>query len=80
MPLQYLLHARPNGPWRAIFVETIAIIGGGFSGTMTAVNLARESRRALRVYLINSGHPTGRGVAYGTRRAEHLLNVAARKT
>ncbi len=45
---------------------------------MTAVNLARLSTRPLRVYLINGGHPVGRGVAYGTKRAEHLLNVAAR--
>jgi uncharacterized NAD(P)/FAD-binding protein YdhS len=59
-------------------VETIAIIGGGFSGTMTAVNLARLGTRPLRVCLINSGHPAGRGVAYGTKRPEHLLNVAAR--
>lgn len=68
----------PAKPGRANFVETIAIIGGGFSGTMTAVNLARLSTRPLRVCLINSGHPTGRGVAYGTKRGEHLLNVAAR--
>ena len=59
-------------------METIAIIGGGFSGTMTAVNLARLGTRPLRVCLINSGHPAGRGVAYGTKRPEHLLNVAAR--
>jgi uncharacterized NAD(P)/FAD-binding protein YdhS len=59
-------------------VERIAIIGGGFSGTMTAVNLARLGTRPLRVSLINSGHPAGRGVAYGTTRAEHLLNVVAR--
>lgn len=45
---------------------------------MTAVNLARLATRPLRVYLINSGRPVGRGVAYGTRRPEHLLNVAAR--
>src|SRR5262245_20532342 len=45
---------------------------------MTAVNLARLGTRPLRVCLINSGHPAGRGVAYGTKRAEHLLNVAAR--
>jgi uncharacterized NAD(P)/FAD-binding protein YdhS len=45
---------------------------------MTAVNLARLCDRPLRVCLINSGHPAGRGVAYGTRRVEHLLNVAAR--
>lgn len=59
-------------------VDTIAIVGGGFSGTMTAVNLARLGTHPLRVCVVNSGHPAGRGVAYGTRRPEHLLNVAAR--
>lgn len=58
--------------------EHVAIVGGGFSGVMTAVNLARLSHRELRVTLINTLRPTGRGVAYGTRRIEHLLNVAAR--
>jgi uncharacterized NAD(P)/FAD-binding protein YdhS len=57
---------------------TIAIIGGGFSGTMSAVNLARMSESPLRVCLINRGFPLGRGVAYSTQRPEHLLNVAAR--
>jgi len=58
--------------------KTVAIIGGGFSGTMAAVNLARLSKSPLRVELINCEHPLGRGVAYGTSRNEHLLNVAAR--
>lgn len=56
----------------------IAIIGGGFSGTMAAVNLARLSESPLRITLVNHGYPSGRGIAYGTRRPEHLLNVAAR--
>ncbi|MCH8149132.1 MAG: FAD/NAD(P)-binding protein [Planctomycetes bacterium] len=56
----------------------MAIIGGGFSGTMAAVNLARLSRGPLSIQLINDKHPLGRGVAYGTPRPEHLLNVAAR--
>ncbi len=56
----------------------IVIIGGGFSGTMAAVNLARLSGSPLRVTLVNHALPSGRGVAYGTRRPEHLLNVAAR--
>jgi len=59
-------------------VRTIAIIGGGFSGTLTAVNLARLGVEPLRVLLCNSRHPLGRGVAYGTNQPEHLLNVAAR--
>ena len=53
----------------------IAIVGGGFSGLMTAVNLARLSTRPLQVTVINCRRPAGRGVAYGTRRPEHLLNV-----
>src|SRR5208337_1710612 len=58
--------------------ETIAIIGGGFSGVMKCVNLARLSRHPLQVTLINQHRPKGRGVAFGSRRMEHLLNVAAR--
>ena len=59
-------------------MRTIGIVGGGFSGTMAAVNLARFSNEALRVVVINSKRPFGRGTAYGTMRIEHLLNVAAR--
>lgn len=59
-------------------MKTIVIIGGGFSGTMTAVNLARFARQPARVVIVNYRRPLGRGTAYGTRRPEHLLNVAAR--
>jgi uncharacterized NAD(P)/FAD-binding protein YdhS len=59
-------------------MNTVAIIGGGFSGTMTAVNLARFADQPLRVVVINGRRPFGRGTAYGTNRSEHLLNVAAR--
>jgi uncharacterized NAD(P)/FAD-binding protein YdhS len=58
--------------------ESIAIVGGGFSGIMTAVNLVRLSKRPLQLTVINCRRPTGRGIAYSTRRPEHLLNVAAR--
>jgi uncharacterized NAD(P)/FAD-binding protein YdhS len=58
--------------------EAVVIIGGGFSGVMTGVNLARLARRPLHLTLINQHRPLGRGLAYGTRRPEHLLNVAAR--
>lgn len=59
-------------------MKTVVIVGGGFSGTIAAVNLARFCEGTLRVRLVNHGYPLGRGVAYGTRRPEHLLNVAAR--
>ncbi|WP_234788856.1 FAD/NAD(P)-binding protein [Mycolicibacterium iranicum] len=56
----------------------IAVVGGGFSGAMTAVNVARISERPLHVVVINNRGSVGRGVAYGLRRPEYLLNVAAR--
>jgi uncharacterized NAD(P)/FAD-binding protein YdhS len=59
-------------------VKTVAIIGGGFCGTAAAVNLARLAKDPLRIVLINHGSPLGRGVAYGTKQSEHLLNVPAR--
>jgi uncharacterized NAD(P)/FAD-binding protein YdhS len=59
-------------------VNTVLIAGAGFCGTLSAVNLARLSSRRLRVILVNSRYPLARGVAYGTRRPEHLLNVVAR--
>lgn len=45
---------------------------------MTAVNIARLSEHPLHVTVINERRPVGRGVAYGLRRPEYLLNVAAR--
>jgi uncharacterized NAD(P)/FAD-binding protein YdhS len=59
-------------------VTRVAIVGGGFSGLMAAVNLARLSKRPLSLTLINCARPMGRGIAYSTARPEHLLNVAAR--
>jgi rhamnogalacturonan endolyase len=60
-------------------VKTVVIIGGGFCGTLTAVNLARLSTDPLRIVLVNNQYPLGRGIAYGTLRPEHLLNVVACK-
>jgi uncharacterized NAD(P)/FAD-binding protein YdhS len=56
----------------------IVVVGGGFSGAMSAVNVARLSEEPLQVTIVNDGHPVGRGVAYGLRRPEYVLNVAAR--
>ena len=56
----------------------VAILGGGFSGVLTAVNLVRLGADPASLTLVNASRPAARGVAYGTRRPEHLLNVAAR--
>ncbi|WP_246087918.1 FAD/NAD(P)-binding protein [Nocardioides albertanoniae] len=53
---------------------TVAIIGGGASGTLTAVNLLR---RGASVRLFESRGEAGRGVAYSTTDERHLLNVRA---
>ncbi len=45
---------------------------------MSAVNIARLSEEPLHITVINDERPVGRGVAYGLRRPEYLLNVAAR--
>src|SRR5580658_7645167 len=58
--------------------RTIAIIGGGFSGTVLAVNLLRHaSTEPTRVVLIERRAEIGRGVAYQSDWYPHLLNVPA---
>jgi uncharacterized NAD(P)/FAD-binding protein YdhS len=56
----------------------VVVVGGGFSGTMTAVNLARLAEDPIDVTVVNDRTPPSRGVAYRRRRPEYLLNVAAR--
>ena len=52
----------------------VAIIGGGFSGTMAAAQLAR---RGIRSVLIEGNGRMGRGVAYSTLEPAHVINVRA---
>jgi len=56
---------------------TIAIIGGGFTGTTLAARLLHRPTPSLLVVLIERNPVFGRGVAYGTRCPGHLLNVPA---
>lgn len=59
---------------------TIAIVGSGFSGVMTAIHLLRgPSPRPVRVLMVNRSGVMARGVAYGTNSPAHLLNVPAGK-
>src|SRR5258705_258586 len=52
----------------------VAIVGGGFSGTILAAQLAR---RGVSSVLIDGSGRMGRGVAYSTREPAHLLHVRA---
>ena len=53
----------------------IAVVGAGFSGTLLAVNLLRHGARVVLVE--REEGRLARGLAFGTRRPEHLLNVRA---
>ena len=55
----------------------VAVIGGGFSGSMVSAQLARHGRMDLSVCMFDE-REAGRGAAYGTRHREHLLNTRAR--
>ena len=52
----------------------VAIVGGGFSGTMVAAQLARKGVDAV---LIDGSGRAGQGVAYSTSDAAHVLNIQA---
>jgi uncharacterized NAD(P)/FAD-binding protein YdhS len=56
-------------------MRTIAIVGGGFSGTMTAVHLMQRADQPLNIIIINNRFPLIKGIAYATPYPEHLLNV-----
>lgn len=45
--------------------EHVVIIGGGFSGALTAIHLARNcTPNSLRITLVNPTPDIGRGLAY----------------
>src|SRR5260370_34791830 len=59
-------------------ITTIAIIGGGVSGTLTAFHLVRQGTPA-RVILIDQRPGFGLGLAFSTPSLRPLLNVPAGK-
>ena len=55
----------------------IAVVGAGFSGSMAALHLLAALPRHWSVLLCERGNAFGRGLAYGTQAADHLLNLRA---
>lgn len=53
--------------------DHVAVIGGGFSGTLQTISLLQAGVR--RISLIERREQFGRGVAYSTTNPSHLLNV-----
>ncbi|MGD0105338.1 MAG: FAD/NAD(P)-binding protein [Rhodopila sp.] len=58
-------------------MSTIAIIGAGFSGTLLSLHLLRHCPPPTRLVLIERNSQFGRGLAYATGNASHILNVPA---
>ena len=71
--------ASPTMPTASDDCQTIAIIGAGFSGTLLALHLLRQSETPIRILLIERNAQFGRGPAYATGNSSHLLNVPASK-
>ncbi|MCW2758727.1 MAG: hypothetical protein JWO46_2473 [Nocardioidaceae bacterium] len=74
--MQSVLDARPDAT--SAPTRRVAVVGGGASGVLTAINLLAPADPNLRVTLYESAADLGAGVAYGTTDARHLLNVRAR--
>lgn len=61
-------------------MRNIAIIGGGASGTLLAINLLRAANPSqISIALVEKRETVGRGIAYSTAFEHHLLNVPAAK-
>src|SRR3954471_14000933 len=56
----------------------VAIIGGGASGTLTAIHLMASRAHDLTVTVHEASGEIGKGLAYGTTDRRHLLNVRSR--
>ncbi len=58
--------------------QAVAIIGGGASGLLTAIQIISQGgRNGPRVYLIEKQEPFGFGAAFSTNDPSHLLNTRA---
>ena len=60
-------------------MKKIGIIGCGFSGTMVAVHLIRNTTEAMELIMIDPSADTGKGIAYTPYSKKHLLNVVTEK-
>jgi len=58
-------------------MKTILIVGGGFSGAVTAARLLQGHPGPVRIVLANGSGRAARGMAYGTQSPDHTLNVPA---
>lgn len=53
----------------------VAIVGGGFTGAVSAIHLARIAERPLDIAIVEPRSRPGRGLAYDTADPDHRLNA-----
>jgi uncharacterized NAD(P)/FAD-binding protein YdhS len=59
--------------------QSIGVIGGGFTGAILAVHLARAAPRSLAIDIIEPREALGAGLAYGSCSPEHRINVPSER-
>jgi uncharacterized NAD(P)/FAD-binding protein YdhS len=59
-------------------IPAIVIIGGGFSGTLTAIRLLDGATEPLTIKVIETRADLGRGLAYSARDPAHVTNGPAK--
>ena len=81
-PLQQAIRCKEAGlpPLRGDdpAVPVVTVIGGGYSGTATAIKLMANATGPLRIGIVEPRTELGRGLAYSTREAAHLMNGPAK--
>lgn len=60
-------------------MSKVGIIGGGFTGTMTAVQLVHRATIPCEIILINEKETLNKGIAFNPYSGKHLLNVITAK-
>ncbi len=60
-------------------MKTIGIIGAGFSGTLTAIQLIKQATNQLQITLFDHSESSITGIAYRPYSSKHLLNVISSK-
>lgn len=69
--------SRPEAQPRSRLKSRISIIGGGFSGAVTALRFARDWAVPAVIDIIDPGEMLGGGVAYSAADPAHRINVPA---
>lgn len=57
--------------------RSIAIIGGGISGTLVVLNCLKQAKSPLQISWFDKTNAFCKGLAYSTSQNDHLLNVRA---